>query len=121
MNVRVKILTLNVAVIRGQMNLQNTIGKSTPPRRNALTGKDSSMSVKSDIDKLKIRMSFTDFRFFVLKTRRTREFPVTPRTNVNTYKPSLMCFSVSVTVVKFVGFPIDALVDQVAPEIVVKI
>lgn len=107
MNVRVKILTLNVAVIRGQINLQNTIGKSTPPRRNTLTGKDSNMSVKSDIDKLKIRMSFTDFRFFVHKTRRTRKFPVAPRRNVNTYKPSFMCFSVSVTVVKFLGFPID--------------
>jgi len=108
MNVRVKILTLNVAVIRGEINLQNTIGKSTPPRRNTLTGKDSNMSVKSDIDKLKIRMSFTDFRFFDHKTRRTRKFPDTPRTNVNTYKPSLMCFSVSVTEVKFVGSPIDA-------------
>lgn len=75
-----------------------------PPSKKAFTGKDSSMSVKSDIDKLKISVSFTDFLFFFHRIRRTRKFPVTATRNVNTYKPSLMYFSVSVTLEKLVGW-----------------
>ena len=96
-------LTLKVAVMSGERNLQNTIGNSIPPMKKTLTGKDSNMSVKSDIDKLKISVSFTDFRLFFHRIRRTRQFPATASRNVNTYKVSLMYFSVSVTLEKFVG------------------
>ena len=90
-------LTLKVAVIRGEINLQKKIGKSFPPSRKTLAGNESSINVKSDVDKLKIRMSLTDFRFFFRRIAITSEFPVTPRRNVNTKNTSFIFFSVSLT------------------------
>lgn len=98
--------------MRGERNLQKTIGNSIPPRKKTFTGKESNMSVKSDIDKLKISVSFTDFRFFFHRIRRTRQFPDTASRNVNTYKPSLTYFSVSVTLEKFVGWLIAFVTTQ---------
>ena len=95
--VRVNMLTLKVAVIRGEINLQKNIGKSIPPSRKTLAGNESSINVKSDVDKLKIRMSLTDFRFFFRRIAITSEFPVTPRRNVNTKNTSFIFFSVSLT------------------------
>lgn len=103
--VNVKIPTLNVTVTRGQMNLQKNSGKSIPPKSKTLTGKESSSSVKSDVDKLKISISFTDLRCFFQRMTRTSEFPVTPSRNVSAYKASFICFSVSLTDEKFVGCP----------------
>ena len=82
--VNVKMLTLKVTVIRGEMNLQNKVGKVVPLRTKALIGKDNSIKAKSDVDKLQMRRSFTDLRFFFQRTKRTRAFPVTPSTNVKT-------------------------------------
>ena len=56
-------LTLKVAVIRGEINLQKKIGKSFPPSRKTLAGNESSINVKSDVDKLKIRMCGIDYDF----------------------------------------------------------
>ena len=56
-------LTLKVAVIRGEINLQKKIGKSIPPSRKTLAGNESSINVKSDVDKLKIRMCGIDYDF----------------------------------------------------------
>ena len=112
MNVSVKILTLKVAVISGETILQKNTGKLIPPRRKVFNGRDKSISVKSDTDKFKIRRSFTDFRFLFHSTRGTTEFPPTATVKVITYKPSLMYFSVSVTVEKFVGWPIDVCIPR---------
>ena len=56
-------LTLKVAVIRGEINLQKKIGKSFQPSRKTLAGNESSINVKSDVDKLKIRMCGIDYDF----------------------------------------------------------
>ena len=56
-------LTLKVAVIRGEINLQKKIGKSIPSSRKTLAGNESSINVKSDVDKLKIRMCGIDYDF----------------------------------------------------------
>lgn len=87
------------------MNLQKNSGKSIPPKSKTLTGKESSSSVKSDMDKLKISISFKDLRCFFQTMTRTSEFPVTPSRNVSAYKASFICFSVSLTDEKFVGCP----------------
>ena len=52
-----------MAVIRGEINLQKKIGKSIPPSRKTLAGNESSINVKSDVDKLKIRMCGIDYDF----------------------------------------------------------
>ena len=104
--VKVKMLTLKVTVIRGEIILQNNVGKVVPLKRKALMGKDNSIKAKSDVDRLQMRRSFTDLRFFFQRTKRTSEFPVTPRMKVKTYRANLICLSESLTAVKFVGWPI---------------
>ena len=106
MKVKVKMLTLKVTVMSGEINLQKNVGKVIPLRRKMLTGKDRSINARSDVDRLKIRRSFTDLRFFFRKITRTREFPVTATTNVRTYRTNLICFSDSLTAEKLVGWPI---------------
>ena len=103
--VKVKMLTLNVTVMRGEINLQNNVGKVIPLSRKILTGKESSIKAKSEMDKLKMRRSFTDLLFFFFRITRTSELPVTPSRNVTTYRANLICFSESLTAEKLVGWP----------------
>ena len=51
--VKVKMLTLKVTVIRGEIILQNNVGKDVPLKRKTLMGKDNSIKAKSDVDRCK--------------------------------------------------------------------